>query len=439
MIYFAHSKDGQHKSEWQTLKNHLEAVSDLSYSFAGKFGAWNFGKAVGLLHDIGKYSKEFQRRLEGERLTVDHSTAGTQEAEKIYGKALGHVLAYTIAGHHSGLPNCGSVADDSSLLGRLAKLSLPEYSIYKNEVNSLPVQKDLAFPIHPTPGSYGFSVQFFIRFLYSCLVDADFLDTEAVLNQSNAVLRSIHTSIKELLSSLDTYLDKKCSEAADTQINKWRTKILAACRDKAMDKPGFFTLTVPTGGGKTLSSLAFALKHAVSHGMERVIYVIPFTSIIEQNAAVFKDILGYENVLEHHSNFQYTDSDDEDGTDIFKKLKLSTENWDAPVIVTTNVQFFESLFANHNSKCRKLHNIAKSVVILDEAQMIPTAFLKPCLSALTELVTNYGVSIVLCTATQPAIKELLPVGMNPIEIAPDPKHLCDVFRRVTVANVGELE
>lgn len=173
--------------------------------------------------------------------------------------------------------------------------------------------------------------------------------------------------------------------------------------------------------------------------MERIIYVIPFTSIIEQNAAVFKDILGYDNVLEHHSNFQYAEDEDEDRTDILKKLKLSTENWDVPVVVTTNIQFLESLFADRSSKCRKLHNIAKSIIILDEAQMIPTTFLKPCLSALSELVTNYGTSIVLCTATQPALKGLIPDGMNPVEIAPDPKCLYDVFRRVTVTDIGELD
>lgn len=443
MIYFAHSKENQGKSEWQLLKDHLENVCALSHSFASAFGAQHFGRAAGLLHDIGKYSPEFQRRLEGDRLHVDHSTAGAQEAEKLYGKALGRILAYVIAGHHSGLPDCGSIADESSLLSRLEKASLPEYSAYKNEITSLPSNKDMGFPIHPVPDNYGFSIQFFIRFLYSCLVDADFLDTEAALNYQNAMLRGNYIPLKEMQISFDAYMDKKTSNAEVTIINRLRSEILASCREKAALDPGFFTLTVPTGGGKTLSSLAFALKHAILHNMERVIYVIPFTSIIEQNAAVFKDIVGYENVLEHHSSFQYDSNQDEDGdevkNEIIKRFKLSTENWDAPIVATTNIQFFESLFASRSSKCRKLHNIAKSVVILDEAQMIPTAFLKPCLYALYELTANYGTSIVLCTATQPALKDLLPSGVKITEVAPNPEHLYEVFRRVTVSDIGELD
>ncbi|MHB9095642.1 MAG: CRISPR-associated helicase Cas3', partial [Eubacteriales bacterium] len=204
-----------------------------------------------------------------------------------------------------------------------------------------------------------------------------------------------------------------------------------------------FTLTVPTGGGKTLSSLSFALNHALRYGKERVIYVIPYTSIIEQNAAVFRDVLGGENVLEHHSNFAYpregqAETEAEYAAGMGEKMKLSAENWDMPIIATTNVQFFESLFAARSSKCRKLHNIANSVIIIDEAQMIPTGFLKPCLNAVVELAANYNSTVVLCTATQPAIKKILPEGISPVEIIDDPAGLYMSFKRVQVSNIGSV-
>jgi CRISPR-associated endonuclease/helicase Cas3 len=225
-------------------------------------------------------------------------------------------------------------------------------------------------------------------------------------------------------------------------INKKRTETLKACMKKANSEQGFFTLTIPTGGGKTLASMVFALNHAVKHGLKRVIYVIPFTSIIEQNAAVFKEHLGESNVLEHHSNFDWkkgnkpdTESADDQTKDALDKLKLASENWDIPIVVTTNVQFFESLFANKSSRCRKLHNLAKSVIIFDEAQMLPREYLDPCMLAVKELVTNYSASAVFCTATQPALDRRLQ-GVKFTELAPDPQDLFDFYKRVQVVNIG---
>jgi len=442
--YYAHSNTELNKSEWHLLKDHLEDTATLAAGFATSFGAEKFGCLAGLLHDIGKYSLDFQRRLEGNRNKVDHSTAGAIEVVKKYNnKSLGRILAYAIAGHHSGLQDWGSKVDESSLEGRLIKSGLPDYSSYQSEIN-LPQEAEMIFPIKKKPVGLGFSVQFFTRILYSSLVDADFLDTERALNFENSSLRDNIFSLEKMLSALEVFLKDKSCTAPDTPVNRRRTEILADCDDKAGYKPGFFSLSVPTGGGKTLSSMSFALKHAITHGMKRVIYVIPYTSIIEQNAAVFKDIFGEEKVLEHHSNFSYPEettleNESENEPQGIGGLKLASENWDMPIVMTTNVQFFESLFAAKSSRCRKLHNIANSVVIIDEAQMIPTGFLKPCINALVELVANYNTTIVLCTATQPAINRLLPPGCEqPLEIVKDPEELYRAFKRVKVDNLGSL-
>lgn len=437
MMYFAHSEEGASKHKWQKLHEHLVDTAHLASVFADKFNAGVFGFAVGILHDIGKYTKEFQLRLEGAPIRVDHSTAGAQEVLK-KDKKIGLLLAYVIAGHHGGLPDYGSKVDDSSLAARLAKNISDEYQKYEEEIGSmLPYFQSIKIPIQPPLKNLGFCVSFFIRMIFACLVDADFLNTERFLQFEKAALRENDFALEVFLEKFNASLETISNNAEDTKINRQRTRILECCRQKSLSSPGLFTLTVPTGGGKTLSSLAFALQHAIKHGMQRIIYVIPYTSIIEQNAAVFKSILGEDYVLEHHSDFQYPDEDSDGWTEVLYKLRLSSENWDIPIIVTTNVQFFESLFANKPSRCRKLHNIAKSVIILDEAQMLPTKFLTPCLFALFELVRNYGTSIVLCTATQPSLKSFIPAELSCIEIAPDPIKLYGDFKRVSVKVVGE--
>ncbi|MBS3873719.1 MAG: CRISPR-associated helicase Cas3' [Firmicutes bacterium] len=440
MPYYAHSSKATESSAWHLLSEHLADTAITAQSLADAFGGGQLAYVAALLHDVGKYSSEFQARLAGSNIKVDHSTAGAVEAKVRYGN-VGHLLAYAVAGHHSGLPDWGSEADDTGLMVRMKK-ELPDYSAFLAEVLPLlPVK--LAIPPIKTVAGAGFSVQFLIRFIYSCLVDADYLDTEKALSASKAALRQPSSSLENLSRELDAHLQDMCCKASNSPVNIKRAEILSACRKKAPDKPGLFTLTVPTGGGKTLSSLSFALRHAVAHEMRRIIYVMPYTSIIEQNAAIFKAILGSDNVLEHHSNFSYPQTISrematENTDDGLQKLRLATENWDMPIVATTNVQFFESLFASRSSRCRKLHNIANSVIVLDEAQMIPTGFLKPCLSAIVELVTNYRATVVLCTATQPAIKSLLPASLVPVEIIGDPSDLYDHFKRVRVQNLGEL-
>jgi CRISPR-associated endonuclease/helicase Cas3 len=269
--------------------------------------------------------------------------------------------------------------------------------------------------------------------VYSCLVDADFLDTERFMDEEESQWRQGYPSLEILHAKLKAHLEQLTAKASTTPINGHRADILNQCLSAADLPPGLFSLTVPTGGGKTLSSLAFALKHALRFGKKRIIYVIPYTSIIEQNAAVFRDILGAGAVLEHHSNYEPEEED--------HRSRLASENWDVPLIVTTNVQFFESLFGNRSSRCRKIHRIANSVVILDEAQMLPVPLLKPSLEALRELALNYRTTIVLCTATQPALStsETFKDGLEGVrEITPDPTALYQAFKRVDTVKLPSL-
>ena len=387
------------------LEEHLREVAKGAAKFAETFGSSDWGFLAGLWHDLGKYSAEFQRRiesvsgydpeahLEGQSHRVDHSTAGAQHAIAQFGLP-GRILAYLIAGHHTGLPDWHT----SETAGTALKVRL-ENNLHLQRALSQPVPPEILSQQKPSSALLGKAEGFalWVRMLFSCLVDADFLDTEAFMDADKAVQRINILTIPELLSRFDAFMKDKFSNTRPTTVNRVRANVLHQCREKARETPGLFSLTVPTGGGKTLSSLAFALEHAKCHGKRRVIYAIPYTSIIEQTANVFREIFP-DAVIEHHSNL---DPDKET-----VKSRLAAENWDAPLIVTTNVQFFESLFAAKTSRCRKLHNIVNSVVVLDEAQLLPPEFLQPILDVMNLLVSYYGVTFVLSTATQPALGTL---------------------------------
>lgn len=442
MTYYAHSSDFADKESWQLLKDHLEEVGRLAEERAAKFGAGKLGRIVGLAHDLGKYSEEFQRRLEGDRGKVDHSTAGAKEVYCRYPR-IGYALAYVVAGHHGGLPD-GNKGAPGNLPERLARQGIPAYRAYADEIG-IPglVNQELAdMPTAKDAAMRAFSFAFCIRMLYSCLVDADYLDTERFMDRERFMARPVPVPLTVLLERLEKKLAELAERTPPTAINTARKAILGRCLAMAEAAPGFFTLTVPTGGGKTYSSLAFGLKHAVKYGKARIIYVIPYTSIIEQNAEVFREALAgtqdEEVVLEHHSNFEYPEGPFDEWDKSEKANRLAAENWDMPVVVTTAVQFFESLYANKGSRCRKLHNMVNSVIVLDEAQMMPLEHMKPCLWALTELVLNYGATVVLCTATQPAVGRLIPAGPSPLEIMENPEELQKIFKRVTVQYGGEM-
>ncbi len=341
-------------------------------------------------------------------------------------------------GHHAGL------ADYEGELSRRLEENEPEemkhlaLALKGNPPESILIplsSGDLLAPLKD-----GRDISFFIRMLFSALVDADFLDTEAYMDAQKQALRERAICLPDMVLQLNSYLIEKNQKAlqsdTDKTLNQARTDVLEACRNAALHSPGFFSLTVPTGGGKTLSSLAFALKHAVAYQKRRVIYAIPYTSIIEQTAQTFRDVfrgLSNDAVIEHHSNLGESHDSDKETS----RQRLASENWDAPLIVTTTVQLFESLYANRTSRCRKLHNIADSIIILDEAHLMPPELRTPILHALHQLVNYYGVSVVLCTATPTGLEQMQKegkyvAGLHPIIPPSSCKTLYDTLKRVRV-------
>jgi CRISPR-associated endonuclease/helicase Cas3 len=425
------------------LDDHLQAVGQLAGRFSERFGGPWAGMA-GRWHDLGKYRPGFQRyirqdteaHIEGRLPSGSdktHSAAGALHALTLFrlrwgqgGEKAARALAYVIAGHHAGLANW--TADDvaggleTRLLGTGAGDAQREYNEALQAARAalpaaaqgldLPETMDLRLALGNVPGlrsAQPLALSMWVRMLFSALVDADFLDTEAFMDSARPQVRAGQAPLSQYLSQLDAHLQAMAAEVsasgrAEDRVMQARTAVLQQCRSKAALPPGVFTLAVPTGGGKTLSSLAFALQHAVAHGQRRVIYAIPYTSIIEQTVDVFARIFGRGAVLEHHSQAEGGKADD-GGSRETARSRLACENWDAPLVVTTNLQLFESLFAARTSRCRKLHRLAGSVIVLDEAQLLPPDFLQPILDALHVLVAHYGVTLLLCTATQPVLTD----------------------------------
>lgn len=473
---YAHSREGRPVEEWEPLftafgdgegecrgrecedcrnlvpqHGHLNKVAWWAGKFAEEMfvagseegkAAWQWGYLAGLWHDLGKFAEEWQEYLQSKTDPhiaevsgkIDHSTAGAQHAVQSH-SILGHLLAYSIAGHHSGLLDGKS--NTACQAARLKKADLPDYRNAPSEITSLPIPK-----LPPFLSRDGHSIGFFTRLIFSCLVDSDFLATEAFMDPPQAKTRNQppDSILRDISRLIDARIDAFGVPAADDTVSFQRRIVVENCRSAAKQPAGIFSLTVPTGGGKTLSSLSFALRHALAHGQNRVIYVVPFTSIIEQNADVIREILAplqtsnFVPLIEHHSSL----SPEKEST----QSRLAVENWDAPIIITTAVQFYESLFAARTSRCRKLHRIANSVVILDEAQSLPVDFLKPCLKVIQELCDHYHTSAVLCTATQPAVhydETEFPIGLKCCrEIISDTKSLFEALKRVEVEFLGDL-
>ena len=429
MAYYAHvSDDGL---RLQTVAEHLHGTAVLCRAFAAAFGAEADGELAGLAHDLGKCTEGFQKRLLENGDKVDHATAGAVACA-----ARGQLYAAAcVAGHHGGLRDMGNPRTDrpgdTTCYGRLKK-GIQEK--YLDRCGDSGVTLPAAIR-SSAPDGDRLRISFWIRMLYSCLVDADFLDTESFMNSGQG--RGGCDDIETLLARLDTYIAPW--QTPKTELNHLRCEILNTCMEAGEKPQGIYTLTVPTGGGKTVASLAFALRHAAVHGMKRVIYVVPYTSIIEQSAQVFRDILGDANVLEHHSGVQFDLSDGASPEAV--RRSLAAENWDMPVVVTTAVQFFESIYASRSSRCRKLHNLANSVIIFDEAQMLPLPHLRPCTAAMASLVEQFRSTVVLCTATQPSLNDLLRTyapDFPATELCPQKAFLYDRFRRVHFHQAGTL-
>jgi CRISPR-associated endonuclease/helicase Cas3 len=468
MLLYAHTK-GEDQRDWEALGDHLRDVAELSETFGAAFGAGPLAAAAGWWHDLGKASEDFQAKVLGaggdeadfdtadgndfadrpaSRARVDHSTAGARYAVESLGPVYGSLIAYGILGHHGRLPDHHRKASQATYKTRLdarVYTRVPKVAELPREaVEAVDPQRcwgALAFD----PGGdedllRPFRCGMLTRMLYSVLIDADRLATERFCDRPRANLRSRETPtpghlLKKLNAALDQLQTDRTNDPAP--VDGHRREVLSACRARAADPPGHFSLTVPTGGGKTLASMAFALGHAERHGLRRVVIALPYTSIIEQTAETLGKVFGTEHVLEHHSNLN-TDRLDRRSL----ALEMAAENWDAPVIVTTNNQLFESLFSAHGSTCRKLHRLARSVIVLDEAQSIPPRLLRPTLAVLDELVRNYGCSVVFCTATQPAIlrRPDFAIGLDPVtEIVPDPATLFTAMKRVDVDRLGSME
>lgn len=437
---------------YQKLIDHINGVSDFAEKFVSKFFIENAGKILGALHDLGKYSDEFQSRIRGENIRVDHSTAGAIvcddlecefKSNKKYEYLLYKIFKYIVVGHHSGLLDHGTKLDsEGTLTSRLSKRDneLCDFSDWKKEIEEDNFKCMKFNKESERFFASNYSVQMLIRFLFSSLVDADRLDAQRFCEGDKSIVDSRRLmSLDDMLKVFNDFMESKRTLGSDNPINVIRNNIFKDCLYKASCKRGFYSLCVPTGGGKTLSSLGFALNHAKENGHDRIIYSLPFTSIIEQNAKVYADIFGEENVLEHHCNFSFSTEikENEDG-DMKLRYKLATENWDMPLIVTTNVQLFESMYSSKPSSNRKLHNLYNSIIILDEAQVIPNEYLKPCLRALEELVQNYSCTVVICTATQPEFrKNKLIEKFDIVEIIDDTYKLFEDLKRVEVNFIGK--
>lgn len=429
MRYYAHSSQGP-REEWQTFADHAGGVAARAAEFLQDFGLGDIARAWGMLHDVGKVTREFQDILSGSARRFDHSAPGAKIALDQYSRC-GRLLAPGVAGHHAGM------ADWSALEDRVRRAAEPDQA-WEGLVDLPTTVIDAV-----TARRFGdaFACQLLARMLFSAGVDADYLDTEAYYDsvEGRGRQRGGHPTLVELCDRLTEHLDSLSADGSE--MNQLRREVLDHVREAASEPQGVFTLTVPTGGGKTLSSLAFALDHALQHGLQRVIYVAPFMSIIDQTVRVFRDALGGGDfVIEHHSTFD----DRQLGRDDFRdRHRLSMQNWDAPVVCTTYAQFMESLFSNRPSRCRKLHNVAGSVVILDEPQSLPLMFLRPCVAALKELARVWRTTVVQCTATPPALAEAGDDGFRGgfvavRELAPDPRALHDRTRRRTTVHADDV-
>ena len=419
----------------QSLEAHSRNVAELASQFAAEFGCGDIARVMGLLHDKGKEQAEWQKYIQGVtgyskecahvKQGPNHSYIGACLAQKQYPQ-LAPLIAQPIAGHHRGLYDyCDYIEETKSDIPKDVSVDEPV---------------PCAFPKLTNLGQY--DLHHIIRMLFSCLVDADSLDTEAFMNPEQSKLRGYHTSMVDLLGKLERHLKTLREKSDENEVNRIRNYVQEQCIRESGGEVGFYSLTVPTGGGKTLASVLWALHHAVKNHLQRIIIAIPYTSIIVQTAATLKSIFGEENVLEHHSNVSYEsdcEKDENDEDDLALQMKLATENWDYPIIVTTNVQFFESLFSNRRSDCRKLHNIVKSVVILDEVQTLPLGFYKPIVHSLDTLKRIFGTSFLFTTASQPILsgriegsypKAGFDALANVHEIIPADARLHDKLRRV---------
>lgn len=429
--YISHLYQDKKDGHWviQSNEEHTKGVAERASRFANEFGMASWGKILGILHDKGKESDAFQQHIKKEsgyepeaKVIGDyhHAYVGGIIARKLYGKSADNLFVNQIISHHSGLHDIDELSES---LNKNIPIEVNQ-DVEKFQLNKITLKLEASDFHHLS------------RMLYSCLVDADYLDTEAFMDEKSSLLRKQKKELKDLVALLDKYLTELKKSAVKSEVNANRELVQQQCLQMADTPIGFYSLTVPTGGGKTLSSLLWAMHHAIKNGQKRIIIAIPYTSIIMQTADTLRKVFGEENVLEHHSNVDPEHIKDEN---LQEKMKLATENWDYPIIVTTNVQLFESMFSNKPFKCRKLHNIVNSVIILDEVQTLSVDYLQPIVDSLKTYNKLFHISVLFTTASQPILSGLIE-GCNPkvsfkglekvTEIIPQDFLLHDKLRRV---------
>ena len=419
----------------QDLVDHLRAVAELTRDFAIPLGAADAGYWLGLWHDVGKYHPDFQayldrceREPEWHGRGPDHKAAGASLARD----HLGWPLAMVEQAHHGGLQD--PVAFEAWLRDQIGEgRPAAAIGLASADLDGLLPQIAPGLPSSVEHAASQAEIELFLRLLFSALADADSLDTERHFTPGRHEARAHLATFEDLWGRFVADQERLLATASAGVVTDVRREVYEACLASSSLAPGIFRLTVPTGGGKTRSGLAFALRHALAHGLSRVIVAVPYLTITDQIAAEYRRILDAPDaapaVLEHHSGSNVTDDERLDGAGLWSQL--AAENWDAPVIVTTTVQLFDSLFSNRRSACRKLHRLAGAVIILDEAQTLPSNLLAPILDGLRDLVANFGASVVLSTATQPAF-EVIPAfaALPSREIVPEPAPLFRRLRRV---------
>jgi len=424
---------------WHLLIDHLIGVAELARGFAEPFGAGALAYQLGLWHDVGKSNPDFQAYLR--RCHRDPNYKGHGPDHKAAGSALAvqhlPLLAMLVQGHHGGLRTKNECdvwlnkrrAEDVEIGGRTPAV---EAAVERMRALLPALDPSARLPV-PAFVKGARTTEFFLRMLFSALVDADFIDTERHFNAGKAALRAPTVGIPELLERF-AVSQSQLTGQGDNLVSQARDAMYQDCVRAADEPPGLFRLAIPTGGGKTRSAMAFALRHALRHGLQRIIVAVPFISITEQTADVYRSIFQADDdrvVLEHHSGGGQRDEAD-DYSPQERWRRMAAENWDAPVIVTTTVQLFESMFGNRTTVCRKLHRLAGSVIILDEVQALPPHLLAPILDGVQQLCAHYGTTVVLSTATQPAFESVKPFAeLQAREIVPDAARWFTALKRVS--------
>jgi CRISPR-associated endonuclease/helicase Cas3 len=416
-MLYAHTPNSS--GQWHGLPAHLQATAAMARAFAERFGAGELAYYAGLWHDMGKFHPQFQAYLQA----CAQGTRAQPHPHARYGAAYAarHCppLAFPIMGHHAGMP------DKSDLKARLQQVAdLPQAEQPALQAMPALAPAQVQFPQWLQQND-ALQAELLTRMLFSCLVDADFLDTEAHFAPQRAAQRPQGYNLHALWQQFVQNQNALLASAPHTPVNAVRRKVYKDALQAASGKPGLYALTAPTGAGKTRALLAFALKHALANELERVIVALPYTSIIDQTAEVYRQILGDDVVLEHHSALEVDDLSET----ALERHRLLSENWDAPLIVTTFVQLFESLFSNLPSRCRKVHRLARSVIVLDEVQTLPVEVLEPTVHALQQLIDDYGATVLLSTATQPALDKIA-FTTPPVQVVVDPAQHFQMLRRV---------